>query len=207
MDPLYTTHMDYTHQYLMRLQLHTECNTGIAHNSSNTTPTCSTSLPLWSNGAWTSLMVNTEWLRLLSWFNWVWATRRLFWPRHSTSKASSVLLTSTSTAPLTYMFREASSRRVREVKGLDMERQNKVLIKYYHITRMWMFYFFHHFYSSWFFLFVFFCSCINSCCFLFVSCCCFFWEGRGGFAILSVPSSITQQPLQDRTLALSFLPQ
>ena len=68
-------------------------------------------------------MVNTEWLRLLSWFSWVWATRRRFWPRHNTSKASSVFLTSTSTHPLTNMFREGSSRRIREVKGLEVPRQ------------------------------------------------------------------------------------
>ena len=38
---------------------------------------------------WTSRTVNTEWLWLLSWFNWVSATRRLLCPCQTSSKACS----------------------------------------------------------------------------------------------------------------------
>ncbi|CAI8044881.1 hypothetical protein GBAR_LOCUS24856 [Geodia barretti] len=48
----------------------------------------------------------------------VMATRRLFWPRWRTSKASSVLLTSTSVPPETYMLWFVSSLRFFDFGGL-----------------------------------------------------------------------------------------
>ena len=73
-------------------------------------------------------MVNTEWLRLLSVFMVVMATRRLFWPRRRASKASSVLFTSTSVTLETYMLWCVSSLRDFDLGGLgDRERERETV--------------------------------------------------------------------------------